>query len=190
MNYIEELQRYEPKDAGEAKDKQVFLKYLRDFDNLLTRENEYAHITASGFIINKDATKVLMIYHNIYDSWGWTGGHADGESDMLYVAKKEAMEETGICEVTALTGEVDSIDILPVFGHFKRGNYLSAHQHLNFTYILVGDENSPLQNKADENSDVAWIAKEDIGKTVREQDMVPVYLKLIKRGEEFINASR
>ncbi len=190
MSYIEELKNYIPKDAGEAKDKQVFLKYLNDFDNLLTRENEYAHITASGFVINKDATKVLMIYHNIFDSWGWTGGHADGESDMLYVAMKEAIEETGIEKVTPLTGKVDSIDILPVFGHFKRGKYVSAHQHLNFTYILVGDENLPIRHKADENSDVAWIKKEDIVKTVREKDMIPVYLKLIERGEDFLNASR
>ncbi len=190
MSYLEELCGYIPKDEGEAKDKEVLQKYIKDFDNLLTRENEYGHITASGFIINKDATKVLMIYHNIYDSWGWTGGHADGDTDMLYVAMKEAMEETGIEKVTPLTGVVDSIDILPVFGHFKRGKYISAHQHLNFTYILIGDENLPISHKVDENSDVAWIKKEDIVKTVREKDMIPVYLKLLERGEKYIDATR
>ena len=37
-----------------------------------------------------------MIYHNIYNSWAWPGGHADGESDLLGVAMREVMEETGI----------------------------------------------------------------------------------------------
>ena len=28
-------------------------------------------------------TKVLMCYHNIYDSWSWLGGHADGDRERL-----------------------------------------------------------------------------------------------------------
>ena len=43
--------------------------------------------------MNKDKTKVLMIYHNIYNSWSWTGGHADGDEDLLYVAIKEAKKK-------------------------------------------------------------------------------------------------
>ena len=57
-------------------------------DDVLVRDNEIAHITSSGFIVNKLRTKVLMIHHNIYNSWGWTGGHADGDEDLLYVAMK------------------------------------------------------------------------------------------------------
>ena len=55
-----------------------------------------AHMTASSWIVNEDYTKVLMIYHNIYNSWAWTGGHADGDEDLLHVAVKEAREETGL----------------------------------------------------------------------------------------------
>jgi len=37
-----------------------------------------------------------MIHHNIYKTWTWTGGHLDGEVDLLKLALKEANEETGI----------------------------------------------------------------------------------------------
>ena len=96
MNWIEEIKEYVPYDEQEAADKEAILYAINNFDNLLTRENPLAHITSSGYIVNKDKTKVLMIYHNIYNSWSWTGGHADGDEDLLYVAIKEAKEETGV----------------------------------------------------------------------------------------------
>ena len=34
-----------------------------------------------------------MVYHNIYNSWSWLGGHADGETDLLAVALREVKEE-------------------------------------------------------------------------------------------------
>lgn len=39
------------------------LKYIDDFDDVLTRQNEYGHFTSSSFILNKERTKILMIYH-------------------------------------------------------------------------------------------------------------------------------
>ena len=47
------------------------LKYIRDFDDVLTRENEYGHFTSSAFILNRERTKILMIFHKIYNSWAW-----------------------------------------------------------------------------------------------------------------------
>ena len=47
-----------------------------------------------------------MIHHNIYNSWGWTGGHADGNSDLIKVAIKEAQEETGIKHVKPIIDDI------------------------------------------------------------------------------------
>lgn len=44
-----------------------------------------------------------MAYHNIYKSWAWTGGHSDGDSDLLNVALKEAKEETGLENLKVLS---------------------------------------------------------------------------------------
>ena len=85
MKWIEQIEKYNPVDEQEKKDKEIILDFINKNDDVLVRDNEIAHITSSGFIVNKSRTKVLMIHHNIYNSWGWTGGHADGDSDLIYV---------------------------------------------------------------------------------------------------------
>ena len=138
------------------------LKFLSDFDNTLTRQNEYGHFTASAFVLNKERTKTLMIYHNIYNSWTWVGGHSDGDNDLLYVAIKEAKEETGIKNVKPIIGDIYSLETVTVNGHIKRGKYVGSHLHFNVTYLLEADEDEIITIKEDENSGVEWVPIENI----------------------------
>ena len=178
MEYIEEIKKYKPYNEQEEKDKEIMLDYINTFDNVLTRENEFGHFTASSWAVNKEKTKVLMIYHNIYKSWAWVGGHADGDADLLHVALKEAEEETGLKNIKPIQENIFSLEIICVNGHVKRGKYVSSHVHLNCTYLLEADENEELHIKEDENSGVKWI---DIDKAVdasNEENMKPIYQKL------------
>ena len=156
-NLKEELEKFTPYNEQEEVDKKVMLDYINDFDDVLTRQNEYAHFTSSAFVLNKERTKILMIYHKIYNSWAWVGGHSDGDSDLLYVAMKEAKEETGIKNVTPISNNIYSLEIINVNGHEKRGKYVNSHVHLNVTYLLEADENEEICIKEDENSGVKWV---------------------------------
>lgn len=186
MNLYEELKTYVPCNEQEKADKKVIISYLKDFDNVYTRENVYGHITSSPWIINEDASRVLMIYHNIYDSWGWCGGHADGDQDLIHVALKEGREETGLKNLQLLSNRILAIDILPVPPHIKKGAFVSSHVHLNVTYLCQADEQAALTSKPDENSGVKWVAVEEIDHIVTEEDMKPVYRKLMEQSRRFI----
>jgi 8-oxo-dGTP pyrophosphatase MutT (NUDIX family) len=120
-----------------------------------------AHFTASSWLVNRQRDKVLMIYHNLYDSWAWTGGHADGDNNLLRVAIREAGEETGLTQITAVREDIFSIETLTVNGHRKRGVYVPSHLHLNVTYLLEADETESLRMKPDENKGVKWFSLED-----------------------------
>lgn len=179
------LEQYRPLCEQEEKDREVMLSYMRQFDNLYTRENEFAHFTSSAFIVNPARDKTLMIYHNIYDSWAWTGGHADGMQDLLAVAVKEAQEETGLAQFAPLYGgQIYTLDILPVWGHVKRGKYVSSHLHLSLCYALEADDTLPLTVKPDENSGVKWVPIDEMIAHSSEKDMHPVYQKLIDKLRE------
>lgn len=186
MKWIEEIKKYNPYNEQEGQDKEIILDCINRFQDILTRENRVAHITSSSFILNKAKDKALMIYHNIYDSWAWTGGHADGDEDLLAVAIKEAKEETGIKNIHPIINDIFSIDILPVFGHTKRGKYVSAHLHLNITYLLQGDDSDVLVIKEDENSGVKWISIDKINENCSEPEMMKVYSKLILKAEKLV----
>ncbi len=178
----EKIEKYIPYNEQEKNDKKIMLQYLEQFDNILTRENEFAHFTASSWVLNKEKTKVLMIYHNIYQSWAWTGGHADGESDLLQTAIRELKEETGVQNVKILDDNIFSLEVICVNGHVKKGKYVSSHVHLNLTYLLEVDENEKLQIKEDENSNVRWIPIEEISKKVNEKWIEEnIYQKLNKK---------
>lgn len=151
------LEKFVPYNEQEEIDKKIMLNYIKDFDDVLTRQNQYGHFTSSAFVLNKERTKILMVYHKIYNSWAWVGGHSDGDSDLLYVAMKEAKEEAGIKNVEPISKDIYSLELINVNGHEKRGKYVGSHVHLNVTYLLEADENEEIHIKEDENSGVKWI---------------------------------
>ena len=185
MRLIDEVRSYIPRCDQEARDREEMLARMERGENLLTRENTAAHWTASAWVVSPDRRHVLMAYHNIYKSWAWLGGHADGEEDLLSVALREAKEESGITSIRPLSGEMISLEILPVAGHMKRGEYVSSHVHLNATYLFEADMDEPLTAKPDENSAVGWIRADELKDKVSEEWMKEwVYGKLMERAGE------
>ncbi len=178
----ESIEKYTPYNEQEDVDRKIMLKYINDFEDVLTRQNEYGHFTSSAFVLNKERTKILMIYHKIYNSWAWTGGHSDGDSNLLYVAIKEAKEETGIKNVVPITENIYSLELINVEGHEKRGKYVGSHIHLNVTYLLEADEKEETHIKEDENSGVKWVSIDKVLEVTSEPWVRDrVYAKIIDK---------
>lgn len=177
MDYIKSIKLYKPYNEQEKRDKELILNCIEKFPNVLTRDNTLSHITSSGYIINKNRDKTLMIFHKIYNSWSWTGGHADGDSDLLKVAIKEAIEETGLKNVKPISEDILSLDVLTVDGHIKKGTYVSSHLHLSIAYLLEADENEELIINEYETKGVQWIPINEVDKYSTEPYMIEVYKK-------------
>ncbi len=179
MKLIDEIKSYRPCCEQEERDKAVILAFLDAHDDAFLRENLVAHMTASAWVVNPARDKVLMVYHKLYDSWAWTGGHADGETDLLSVALRECREETGVQHVKAASEEIYSLEILTVDGHEKRGQYVPSHLHLNLTYLLEADDHDSLQVCEAENSGVHWFSLDEALTTPSEPWMIErIYRKL------------
>ena len=161
------IRDYIPKDEREAAEKAEILTLIdREGERLLLRDCAYAHMTASSIIVNGARTKTLMGFHKIYRSWAWTGGHADGETDLLHLA---------------MGGGVISLEILPVWAHVKRGRAVGSHLHLNVSYLFEADDTLPLRVAEDENSAVGWLGIDRLDEYVSERDMLPTYRKILNR---------
>ena len=181
MSLIKDIEKYVPVNQQEENDKKVILDFMKNNSDCLTRENKIAHFTTSIWTVNKERTKTLMVYHNIYDSWSWIGGHADGEEDLASVALRELREETGVEKASLVSDEIFSLEILTVDGHEKKGKYVSSHLHLNITYLAEADEEQLLIMNEEENKGVKWFTFEDALKASSEPWFVErIYKKLIK----------
>ena len=93
MDIIQEIKNFVPLCPQEQRDKAGILRFLAGNPDAFERENLTAHMTASAWVLSPDRRQVVMVYHNIYNSWSWTGGHADGDRDLLAVAMREVTEE-------------------------------------------------------------------------------------------------
>ena len=121
MCLLEQLERYEPYNEQEARDR-ALLPVPCARKQMFTRENDRMHMTASAWVTNEAHDGVLMAYHNIYDSWAWLGGHADGEEDLLAVAR-EVREESGVKHAPVRRARIFfSLEVLTVDGHEKRAH--------------------------------------------------------------------
>ena len=180
----DEIAAFKPYNEQEEKDKVLILDFLDRNPDAFLRSNRLAHMTASAWIVNPARSKVLMVYHRLYDSWSWTGGHADGETDLLAVALREVREETGVEHLYPVR---EAIYSLTVDGHEKNGDYISSHLHLNVTYLIEADERDALRICEAENSGVRWFEPEEALRACSEPWFVKrIYSKLNEKLNEYI----
>ncbi len=178
---IEQLKSYTPYNEKETADRDVMVDFAQSHPDCLSRENKIAHFAATAWVTNPARTKVLMVYHNIYNSWAWSGGHADGESDLMAVAIREIAEETGVTELKPLCDGIFRLNVLTVEGHYKKGKYVNSHLHLDVEYLFEADDTAPLKVKEDENSAVGWVDIDKIDSVVTEEKMKPIYRLLCEK---------
>ncbi len=186
MSILEDIRAFVPGCEQEQRDREAMLRFLAVHEDAFLRTNLTAHMTASAWVLSRDRRRVVMVYHNLYRSWSWTGGHADGGRDLLAVAMREVTEETGLQRLTPVTEGIFSLECLTVDGHEKRGQYVPSHIHMNVTYLLAAEDDA-LREKPDENSGVAWFTPEEALAASTEPWMVQrVYRKLADRAAAYM----
>ena len=181
----QDIEKFVPCCEQEERDKEFFLKFINTFEDVLTRNNAIGHLSSSAFVLNKEKTKILLVYHNIYNGYIFPGGHMDGETDALSVALREVEEETGL-KAKPLSDKLFSLWTGPVSAHIKRGKFVSAHTHLDLVWLLEASETEKLQIKLDENQSVIWVDIKEIQKTIK---LVDFFVPIFENFKEKINGN-
>jgi len=101
-----QIEKYLIKHIDEVECAKKMIEFLKNGENCFERKNRFAHFTGSAWIVNKNRDQVLLTLHRKLDKWLQLGGHADGEENLIKVAKREAYEESGLSKVKLITPEI------------------------------------------------------------------------------------
>jgi 8-oxo-dGTP pyrophosphatase MutT (NUDIX family) len=146
------LKKLQPFNQEETQFKQQMIEFITQNPDCFERSLLIGHITGSAWIVDKSRQFTLLTHHRKLDKWFQTGGHCDGDSDVLNVAMKEAMEETGLTNIQTISNEIFDIDIHQI--PERKG--VPQHLHYDVRFLLEADINEPLIVSS-ESSDLAWV---------------------------------
>lgn len=174
------LRHYETRYPEESARVARFRNLLSDGALGYRRERAAGHLTASAWVLDVDDRRVLLVHHRKLDKWLQPGGHADGHTELLEVARTEVLEETGIGTEPLADGEIFDMDIHPIPPHGD----VPAHEHFDVRFLLVAaDGREPQANE--ETHDVAWVALDEIEQLSTEESL----LRMRRKAREVLRRS-
>lgn len=146
---------------------------------LATREDAFqrtcfepGHITSSAWIVSRESGAALFTHHRKLERWLQLGGHADGESDVLVSALREAEEESGLAGFRALP-LVGGPEILDVDVHeIPARKDEPAHEHHDIRFLLEVSEDQPISRAERESKEIRWFGREEVAARFDEESIL------------------
>ena len=150
--FLRLLSDYEKRHPDEIEVVTRFREFVQTHEDCFERSLEIGHLTGSAWISNADNSAVFLTHHRKLDKWLQPGGHADGDSDMLAVALKEADEETGLNPIKPVSTAILDLDIHPIPARKSDPEHL--HFDVRFALRHTGDGSYIV---SEESHDLAWV---------------------------------
>ena len=130
------------------------------------------HVTGSAVVLDPSGTSMLMTHHRKLGRWLQLGGHADGDSDPLAVACREAAEESGLT-VAPVDREILDLDIHTIP---PRGDD-PAHYHYDVRFLLRAERTGPLK-VTEESLALRWVPLDGVEAVTREESILRLVRKV------------
>ena len=162
---LEALARYGEHYPEEYATVERFTALLDGHPNCFERDCWAGHITGSAWLVDPTRSQLLMTHHRKLNMWLQLGGHSDGETDTLGVAKREALEESGL-PVDVLSDEIFDIDIHKIPPRKDD----PAHEHFDIRFMLQAQRDDFVVSA--ESIDLAWVLIEELESYTNEESIL------------------
>lgn len=167
QSLLESIRVYPSKYSIELDYKARFINLILKYDNCLDRSLLIGHITGSAWIIDTNYNQVLLTHHRKLDKWLQLGGHADGDSNILRLAQREAIEESGIKSIIPIHSDIFDIDIHTIPGRSNE----PQHKHYDIRYAFIADMEQELVINH-ESKALKWVPIGMVGKLVNNSESI------------------
>lgn len=152
------LERFQTVFDEEALYRKYTLDFLRNCDDFWQRSNLAGHLTGSAWVLNPRRDKALLIHHRGLDKWFQPGGHADAtDASLTDTARREALEECGLGQMTLLSDDIFDLDIHVI----PAKKDIPEHLHYDVRFAFVAESETLLGDLA-EVRDLQWVALREL----------------------------
>lgn len=166
------IEKYRPSNTEEESNRQRTITFVKEHNDCFDRSCVPGHITGSSWLLNRFGTHVLLIQHRKLNMWIQTGGHCDGETDVLAVSIREAQEESGIQNIKVVSEDIFDLDIHRI--PERPGE--PAHLHYDVTFLLQVQDDSPCVQNHEANA-LKWFDKNPDNFPLSENSMRRMFYK-------------
>lgn len=146
------LKAYTPLDAADHVQADTIATFVRSTPSCFLRMHLSGHITGSAWLVDNSETRVLLTHHKKLGKWLQLGGHADGNPDILAVARREAAEESGLSDIAVVTTAIFDLDVHPIPARANE----PAHHHYDIRFALKATGSEKFVVSAESNT-LAWV---------------------------------
>lgn len=128
-------------------------------DDIHSRRTFPGHVTTSAIVLDREGGRTLLIRHRSLARWLQPGGHYEAPEGLMNSALREAVEETGLQDLSLdpwhlETGLPIDIDSHGIPARPDRGE--PEHWHHDIRYVVRADEGLNLRPDLAEVENAAW----------------------------------
>ena len=112
------VESYRPWCESQVTERERVLRFIDDHPlHAHERTCMPGHLTGAALLVDSTRTRVLLNHHRKLGRWLQFGGHADGDANLLGVAWRETVEESGIEPMTFSRRPIDlDVHVIPARG--------------------------------------------------------------------------
>ncbi len=180
FDLLNELKYYIPLDEAEKNNVEKVIEFLKNNTNSFSRTNLAGHITAGGLVVDMKGN-VLLNHHKKADMWFQFGGHCDGESNLLNVARREVFEESGLDNLQLISNQILDVDVHIIDYSAKKNEPEHFHYDVNFLF-KTENLNFKISN---ESAEIKWVSIDEAKKLIDHDDLA--MRRMLKKYQNILN---
>jgi 8-oxo-dGTP pyrophosphatase MutT (NUDIX family) len=173
---LKKLADYQTAHPNESKTTNRLAAFVEANTDCFERSLVVGHVTGSAWVVNQTGTHVLLTHHRKLDKWLQLGGHVDGNPDVLEAAMREAVEESGLNDLTIVSSDIFDIDIHLI----PERKSEAAHYHHDVRFIFQATDSEDYI-VSDESHDLAWVEIQRLEEYTNEVSMLRMAEKWLTR---------
>ena len=152
-----------------------------------------AHFATSGYIVNQEGTKVLMVFHKKLNIWVVPGGHLEPNESPVDGVKREVFEETGIMATIYDSASQNlivncdkesqvKVPYMMLDEYIPERGDKPAHRHMDFVYLGRAEGDETLKKQETEVSDAKWMTFDEVLESGTFDSVKEITKEIINKG--------